>query len=31
MRKFVKKAKGQPGAVFMDREEVIFVKPGIPA
>ncbi len=30
MRKFVKKAKGQPGAVFMDREEVIFVKPGIP-
>lgn len=30
MRKFVKKAKGQPGAVFMDREEVIFVEPGIP-
>lgn len=30
MRKFVKKAKGQPGAVLMDREEVIFVKPGIP-
>jgi predicted ribosome quality control (RQC) complex YloA/Tae2 family protein len=30
MRKFVKKAKGKPGAVFLDREEVIFVKPGIP-
>jgi predicted ribosome quality control (RQC) complex YloA/Tae2 family protein len=30
MRKFVKKAKGKPGAVFVDREEVIFVKPGIP-
>ncbi|MCL4509463.1 MAG: NFACT RNA binding domain-containing protein [Bacteroidetes bacterium] len=30
MRKFVKKAKGQPGAVFVDREEVIFVKPEIP-
>ncbi len=30
MRKFVKKAKGQPGAVFVGREEVIFVKPGIP-
>ncbi|HUI31319.1 MAG TPA: NFACT RNA binding domain-containing protein [Candidatus Acidoferrales bacterium] len=30
MRKFVKKAKGQPGAVLLDREEVIFVKPGIP-
>lgn len=29
MRKFVKKAKGKPGAVFVDREEVIFVKPGI--
>jgi predicted ribosome quality control (RQC) complex YloA/Tae2 family protein len=31
MRKFVKKAKGQPGAVLLDREEVIYVKPGIPA
>ena len=31
MRKFIKKAKGKPGAVFLDREEVIFVKPGIPA
>ncbi len=30
MRKFVKKAKGKPGAVIVDREEVIFVKPGIP-
>ncbi len=30
MRKFVKKAKGKPGAVFVDREEVLFVKPGIP-
>ncbi|MFZ1082267.1 MAG: NFACT RNA binding domain-containing protein [Candidatus Kryptoniota bacterium] len=30
MRKFVKKAKGEPGAVLLDREEVIFVKPGIP-
>jgi predicted ribosome quality control (RQC) complex YloA/Tae2 family protein len=30
MRKFVKKAKGKPGAVFLDREEVIFVKPEIP-
>jgi predicted ribosome quality control (RQC) complex YloA/Tae2 family protein len=30
MRKFVKKARGQPGAVLLDREEVIFVKPGIP-
>jgi len=29
MRKFVKKAKGQSGAVLLDREEVIFVKPGI--
>ncbi len=30
MRKFVKKAKGEPGAVIVDREEVIFVRPGIP-
>ncbi len=30
MRKFVKKAKGKPGAVIVDREEVIFVKPGLP-
>jgi predicted ribosome quality control (RQC) complex YloA/Tae2 family protein len=30
MRKFVKKAKGKPGAVMLDREEVVFVKPGIP-
>ncbi len=30
MRKFVKKARGQPGAVLLDREEVVFVKPGIP-
>ncbi len=30
MRKFVKKAKGDPGAVLLDREEVIFVKPEIP-
>ena len=30
MRKFVRKAKGKPGAVFLDREETIFVKPGIP-
>ncbi len=30
MRKFVKKVKGRPGAVLVDREEVIFVKPGIP-
>ncbi len=30
MRKFVKKAKGKPGAVVIDREEVIFVKPEIP-
>ncbi len=30
MRKFVKKAKGTPGAVLVDREEVIFVKPGLP-
>ncbi len=30
MRKFVKKVKGQPGAVLIDREEVIFVTPGIP-
>lgn len=30
MRKFMKKAKGRPGAVLLDREEVIFVKPGIP-
>ncbi len=30
MRKFVKKARGKPGAVFVDREEVLFVKPGIP-
>ena len=31
MRKFVKKAKGQPGAVLVDREEVIFAKPEIPS
>jgi predicted ribosome quality control (RQC) complex YloA/Tae2 family protein len=31
MRKFVKKAKGKPGAVLLDREEVIFVKAGIPS
>ncbi len=30
MRKFVKKAKGKPGAVLLDREEVIFVTPEIP-
>jgi len=30
MRKFVKKAKGKPGAVLLDREEVIFVQAGIP-
>ncbi len=30
MRKFVKKVRGRPGAVILDREEVIFVKPGIP-
>ena len=30
MRKFVKKAKGEPGAVLIDREEVIYVKPEIP-
>jgi len=30
MRKFVKKARGKPGAVLVDREEVLFVKPGIP-
>lgn len=30
MRKFVKKAKGKPGAVLLDREEVILVKPEIP-
>lgn len=30
MKKFVKKVKGKPGAVFLDREEVIFVKPEIP-
>lgn len=31
MRKFVKKAKRKPGAVLIDREEVIFVKPEIPS
>lgn len=31
MRKFVKKARGIPGAVLLDREEVIFVKPEIPS
>jgi len=31
MRKFVKKAKGKPGAVFLDREEVVLVKPEIPS
>ncbi|MCL4539779.1 MAG: NFACT RNA binding domain-containing protein [Bacteroidetes bacterium] len=30
MRKFVKKARGKPGAVFLDREEVVFVMPIIP-
>lgn len=30
MKKFVKKARGKPGAVLLDREEVIFVAPGIP-
>ncbi len=30
MKKFVKKAKGKPGAVYLDREEVVFVKPEIP-
>lgn len=31
MKKFVKKAKGKPGAVLLDREEVVFVAPEIPA
>ncbi|MCL5034673.1 MAG: NFACT RNA binding domain-containing protein [Bacteroidetes bacterium] len=30
MRKYVKKARGKPGAVFLDREEVVFVVPKIP-